>query len=190
MDRNVNIVILATFIGIFLSNLNSAPLPATEAEKSAYFLRVEYPKIKIYQTDVNGWSFSVDFYPHNAKCSEDLSEGGYFFFKIYENDGLWWNEYNDTTYHVWWCSKDSTVQHSYQVNIPLWMGPRNYRFKAELYWYHNNNSYLQDITSFTVSCVVFIHPRHQTAFSYLFVYLFTSISLSLYISCKRSSYIL
>lgn len=186
MDNNNLIVLMLTiFVCVLVNILSSAPLPLAQAEKGAYFTKVEHPRSKIYQANVKEWSFYMDLNVFNANCSGDLLDEAWFFLKVYVNDELWWNEYNDTTYHFWQCNKGSTVQLRYRANIPTWKKPNNYHLKVELYWYHNDTPYLQDTTSFVVSCVLFINLRHQIAFSYLSVYLLASIGLSLYLLGQR-----
>ena len=180
-NKNLIVLILTIFVCVLVNSLSSTQIVLARAEKGAHFTKVEYPRSKIYQTNVKEWSFYTDLNVSNANCSEDLLNEAWFFLKVYVNDELWWNEYNDTTHHFWRCSKDSTVQLRYRANIPTWMKPNNYQLKVELYWYHNDTPYLQDTTSFVVSCVLFINLRHQTAFSYLSVYLLASIGLSLYL---------
>lgn len=184
-NKNLIVLILTIFVFVLVNSLSSTQLVLAQAEKGAYFTEVEYPRSKIYQTNVQEWCFYMDLNVSNANCSEDLLDEAWFFLKVYLNDELLWNEYNDTTYHFWQCSNGSTVQLRYRANIPTWKKPNNYHLKVELYWHRNNTPYLQDTTSFEVSCVLFINLRHQTAFSYLSVYSLASIGLSLYLLSQK-----
>jgi hypothetical protein len=149
--------------------------------KSAYIAEVYYPESEVYQTFGNTWNFTLDLTVHNVECSDNASGQAWFFFKIYRNEEIWWDEYNNSTYKVWRCTVGGIQRRSYRVLIPTWEDPKDYDFKIELYWNHGDVFHLQDTTCFTVTCALLLDPKHQVVLAYLSIYSFVIIILSLYL---------
>jgi len=173
-----------TLIFLVVTILNGASSPRLmnpHGVKSAYIAEVYYPESEIYQADGNVWNFTVDLVVQNVNCSDNASGQASFFFKIYRNEEIWWNEYNDSTYKVWRCTVGRIQRRSYRVLIPTWEDPKDYDFKIELYWYHGDVFDLQDTTCFTVTCALLLDPKHQVVIAYLSIYSFVIIILSLYL---------
>ena len=164
-----------------LDGVNSLRLTNQDGVKSAYIAEVYYPESEIYQSSGNMWNFTVDLTVHNANCSGNVSGQASFFFKFYRNEEIWWNEYNDSASKVWQCNMGRIQRRSYRVLIPTWTGTKNYDFKIELYWYHEDIFDLQDTACFTVTCVLLLDPRHQFVIGYLSIYSFVIIVLSVYL---------
>jgi len=173
------------FFTVSLPNgVSSLCLTNSHGVKSAYFAEVYYPESEIYQAGGNAWNFTVGLTVHNAICSGNVSGQASFFFKFYRNEEIWWNEYNDSTYKVWQCNMGRMERRSYRVLIPTWMGSKNYDFKIELYWHHEDIFDLQDATCFTITCVLLVDPQHQFVIAYLSIYSFVIIILSLYLFAR------
>lgn len=149
--------------------------------KTAYIAEVYYPKSEIYQARGNVWNFTIDLTVHNADCSGNVLDEASFFFKFYRDEEIWWNEYNDSSYKFWQCNMGGIQRRSYRVLIPTWSGPKNYNFKIELYWYHDDIFDLRDVRCFTVTCMLLLDPQHQFVIGYLSIYSFVIILLSLYL---------
>lgn len=190
-----------TLIFLALNILNGASSPHLmnqHGAKCAYIEEVYYPESEIYQTSGNVWNFTVDLTVQNVNCSDGASGQASFFFKFYRDEEIWWNEYNDSTYQVWQCNVSGIQRLSYRFLIPTWMDPKNYDFKIELYWYREDVFELQDVTCFTITCVLLLDIRHQFVVAYLSIYSFVIIILSLYlvatgrikISAKRRRFML
>jgi len=175
-------VLTSIFLAVNILNGASSPhLMNPHGVKCAYIAEVYYPESEIYQTSGNVWNFTVDLTVQNVNCSGDASGQTSFFFKFYRNEEIWWNEYNDSTYKVWQCNTGRIQQRSYRFLIPTWMDPKNYDCKIELYWYHEDIFDLQDVTCFTITCVLLLDLRHQFVVAYLSIYSFVIIILSLYL---------
>lgn len=170
------VILTCICIGFVANSLNSMPSPNKKV-KDAYFTRVEYPKSKIYQ-DKNVWNFTVILTVYNVNCTVDNQRNASFFLKFNRDGEVSWNEYNDTAYKVWECNKGSTVRRGYILKIPTWRSPNTYNYKTELYWDYEGTSYLQDTTTFSVTCVLRDPPLQ--IFSYLSVYSFITTVLIIY----------
>lgn len=168
-------------IGFVANSLNSTP-PLNTKVKDVYFTRVEYPQSKIYQ-GMNVWNFNATFTVHNVNRTADSQGRASFFLKFYRDGEVSFDEYNDTIYKVWECNKGSMVRRCYIPSIPIWRGPNTYDYKIELYWYYEGTSYLQDTTTFSVTCV--LRDPHFHTFAYLSVYSFITIMLIIYFWATR-----
>ncbi len=186
-NRSCILLILPITMGILINSSNPMSPVNTQGGENAYFTKVEYPESKIYQANKDEWSYRVCFTVYNVNCAVDTSGRAWFFFKFYRNDELWWNEYNNTLYKTWQCNKSSTVRREYVGSIPVWRGPETHDFKIELYWDCEGTHCLQDTTSFTITCVLFIHSLllEIEAMSYLSVYSFIIIGLIFYLLLTR-----
>lgn len=176
--------ILLLMLAILTNSPNLMPKVNAQGAGDAYFTEVEYPKSKIYQADASAWRFTIELTVHNVNCSADIWGRAWFFFIIYKDGELSWNEYNDTTYKTWQCNKSTQVRARIAASIPTWSGPKTYNYKIELYWDYEGTPYLQDTTSFTITLALFIPPRESgciTTWSYLSFYSFVTIVLILYL---------
>lgn len=170
-------------LAIFISSSNLMSSQSDQGAGDAYFTSVEYPKSKIYQASEREWVFTLKFTVYNANCSVDTWGRAWFFFKIYQNGELWWDEYKNTTYGTWQCNRSSMVQRSLLERIPVWTGPKTYNFKIELYWDYEGVPYLQDTTALTITLAWFMYISRSstfqlTALSYLFFYSFITLMLA------------
>jgi len=168
-------------MGTFVSYSNHMSLAEAQETKGAYIKEVEYPKYKIHQKNDEVWSFQIEVVVDNIDCSNDGSEKALFFFKMYINDALWWNECNETSYRLWECTGGSTITRHYRISVPIWLGPNNHLFRIELYWYNNGTAYLQDAASFMVTCALRVSVHHQFPLAWLSLYILTIFLLSLYL---------
>jgi len=101
---------------------------AQDEEDDRLTLTVEY-KNKVYDGDSDKWNFTIA----NNNVPVDSTGKTRFFFKIYLDDSLLWNEYENTDYHTWNLSVGSTETRSYA--FPEWSGPAKHKIRIELYWY-------------------------------------------------------
>jgi hypothetical protein len=185
VKRKRHILLILTIFTSILSNNPNVMFLVKGQRGDAYFVRVEYPKSKIYQYNQDLWNFSVQPIVHNENCAVDDLGQAWFFFKFYRDGKLWWNEYNDSTYKVWRCNMGRTVLCGYRFLIPTWTGPKNYDFKIELYWDNKGTPHLLDTTPFSITCVLAVHPSYITVMSYEFVYSFATFLLLFYLLMTR-----
>jgi len=178
------LLILAIFTIIFSNNPNM--MTSLEGQKKdAYIKRVEYPESKIYQYNKEVWNFTVRPVVRNENCAVDDLGQAWFFFKFYQGDGLWWNEYNDTSYKVWQCDVNRTIRCNYAFVLPIWRGPNKYDFKIELYWDNKGTPHLLDSAFFSITCLLSVNPSHITVVSYLFIYSIATFLLLFYLLVTR-----
>ena len=99
---------------------------------------------------------------------------------MYADDELWLDEFKQTPYKTWNCSKGSTVSESY--NIVGWdtTQPVTHDMRIELYWYHNGTAVLEDTKSFTIDVTLHINLQHIIATGYLIAYIIACILLFSY----------
>jgi len=183
-NKNHFLLTSAIIIGILLYNQNVIPLAKGQGG-NAYFTKVEYPESKIYPANNDWWEFPVNLTIRNEDCTVGDSSRAWFFFKVYKDDELWWNEYNDTTYRTWWCDSESKVQRHYRFPIATWQGPNVYSFKIELYWDKSGTPYLLDVICLSVTCVLVVNLSYAAVFSYFFIYSLAVFLLLFYLLTTR-----
>jgi hypothetical protein len=183
-SRN-RVLLISTILTCIILNIQNVMLLAKGQGESAYFTKVEHPESKIYQTNIDWWNFLVNLTVYNVNCTVDESGRAWFFLKVYKDDELWWNEYNDTTYSSWQCDVESDVERHYRFPIATWQGPNVYNFKIELYWDERGTPHLLDTISFSITCVLAVHLSYITVFSYLFIYLLATFLLLCYLLISR-----
>ena len=155
-------------------------LATLKAKSGAYFLDIDYAA-EIPAGEADRWSFTV----RNENCGTPESGEAWFFLKIFIDDQLWWNEFNDTEYKIWRCDKGSTIKLTYIVAEWDEFTPRTHRVAVKLYYYYNNQSYLQDVRTFEVNVIVPMKISHLYAFSYMVLYIFSSLALLYYYIVRR-----
>ena len=143
--------------------------------QDAEFTNVSYlSKIPTGINDV--WTFTVK----NNNCPDNGPNASRFFMKVFADDGLILNEYNDTQYKTWPCKKDNTVSRNYRVNQWQAIRPATHDIRAELYWTDNSTFVLEDTTSFSISVTLYIPLQHIYATGCLAAYLIACAALFSY----------
>ena len=177
--KNLSILVLVFLVINFLSSASS--LLSMRSYEGAYITEAYYPLSEIHQeSGAREWNFTVSLVAHNVDCSENASGQAWFFFKIYRNEEVWWNEYNDSTHKVWSCDVGAKRRHNYEILTPTWIGAKKYEYKIELYWYDEGVSKLQDTTWFTITCVLLLDPLDRVVFAYMSLHLLVIIIIFLY----------
>lgn len=128
----LGVLAVLLFLGLSLTSFVSLG-DEQDVEKGVNFI-VEYNN-KIYDGDSDIWNFTV----HNGNITDDTEEA-WFFFKIYLDDSLLWDEYNDTHHQIWQCNKGTTVTRNY--TFPNWNGPAMHKVRIELYWHKDGSHQL------------------------------------------------
>ena len=168
---------------VLVSILFCMPLATLKAKSGAYFLDIDYIA-EIPAGKADRWSFTV----RNENCGAPESGEAWFFLKIFIDDQLWWNEFNDTEYKIWRCDKGSTIRLTYIVAEWDEFTPRTHKVAVKLYYYYNNQSYLQDVKTFEVNVTVSMKISHLYAFSYMVLYIFSSLALLYYYIMRRERF--
>ncbi|MFQ5822288.1 MAG: hypothetical protein ACE5I5_20120 [Candidatus Heimdallarchaeota archaeon] len=107
-----------------------------DGEEDLVKFKVEYNKV-ISIGDSDTWNFIV----HNINCTADSNGTILFFFKIYLDNSLLWDEYDNTTYQTWELSVGSTTTRNY--TFPVWSDPvAKHKIRIELYWYKDGTPIL------------------------------------------------
>jgi len=158
-------------------------LATLKAKSGAYFLDIDYAA-EIPAGEADRWSFVV----RNENCGTSESGEAWFFLKIFVDDQLWWNEFNDTEYKIWRCDKGSTIKLTYIVAEWNEFTPRTHKVAVELYYYYNNQSYLQDVRTFEVNVTVPMMISHLYAFSYMVLYIFSSLAFLYYYIVRKEGF--
>jgi hypothetical protein len=174
--RHANIPILVMFLSVFfLVLITAAPAKSETGNQDARFTSVTYnPRILAQTTDI--WTFSI----HNANCPGNGQNASQFFLIMYLENVQWLNEYNDTQYRTWSCSRGNTVTRNFKIEGWLTLRPTTYDLRVELYWNANGTAYLEDTTSFTIAVMVHISLQNILATSYFVAYLIACLSLFSY----------
>ena len=151
------------------------PAKSETGNQDARFTRVTYnPKILAQTKDT--WTFSI----YNANCSEDGQNASRFFLIMYLDNAQWLNEYNDTQYRTWPCSKGNTVTRNFKFDGWQTLRPTTNDLRVELYWNNNGTVYLEDTTSLTITVMVHVSLQNILATSYLVAYLIVCLLLFSY----------
>jgi hypothetical protein len=151
-----------------------SPLSEGQNEADASFVAAKYnTKVHSYSSEV--WNFTV----HNANCFGNDGGEAQFFFNIYLDGSLWFDEYNGTVHRTWPCGVGKTVSHAY---LKFWpeTQPFTHDLRVELYWFYNGTSRLEDTLSFRTSVAVPVSLQHIIPTSYLAVYLMACALLLTY----------
>jgi hypothetical protein len=184
IEKTMNGKSLSVLVLVFLLVnilIGASSLLSMRSYEGAYITEAYYPSSEICQEHgAREWNFTVGLVVNNVDCSDNASGQAWFFFKIYRNEEIWWDEYNDSTHKVWSCDVGAKRHHDYKILIPTWVGPKNHEFKIELYWYNDDVSKLQDITRFTVTCVLLLDPLDRIVFAYMSLCLFVIVTMFLY----------
>ena len=171
-----SIHVIAASVALLCVFVALAYLPFSEGqnEGDASFVAAKYKtKVHSYTTEV--WNFTV----HNANCLENDGGEAQFFFDIYTDGSLWFDEYNNTARRTWPCGVGKTVSHTYLKDWPE-MQPFTHELEVRLYWFHNGTSQLEDTLAFSTSVVVPVSLQHIIPTSYLAVYLIACALLLAY----------
>jgi len=171
------------FLSILSLCLGGVIASVAGESKGVFIEQITYDESKLYPTERYTWKINVEIIVNNNLCP-NTSREDLFFFKLYVDNSLWWNEYNDTDYKFWNCSRNSTVTRKYIIKIPTWLGANYHLFRIELFRYDNITGiiYFEDEVSFMTICVLQVNLRHQTPLSYLSIYAFTIFISSVYLS--------
>ena len=177
--KKLNSIFLVAFFSFFIV-LNVAVPARSEAEqKNANFVKVTYtPRILAGAKDT--WTFVI----YNANCSENEHNTARFFLKLYSDDELLLNEYNDTQYKTWLCNKTGTATRNYSIIGWQAIRPTSHNLRAQLYSVDNDSFSLEDTTTFTIDIMVHIPLQHIYATGYFAAYLIACFVLFAYIYVK------
>lgn len=127
-----SIIVVLIIVGLSVDNFSTF---GNEQEETVNFI-VESAN-KVYDGDTNTWNFTVT----NYNVTADSDGKTLFFFKIYSNDKLLWNEYEATDYRTWQLDLGSTIKRNY--TFPRWNGPAKYKIKIQLYSFQDGTPNLE-----------------------------------------------
>lgn len=100
-----------------------------DADEGEYVrFTIEY-RNRVYDGDSDIWNFTVA----NIDLPADSNGQTLFYFRIYLDGDLLWDEFNDTVYGTWQLSKGTTATKNYAFSA--WKGPSRHKVRIELYWY-------------------------------------------------------
>lgn len=169
----VSMSLITLFVLMNYPNLTSSP--NAEGARGAFFTQVEYPATA-YEGKDSVWNLTI----YNKNCTTNGEGNASFFFKFHLDGDPWWNEYNNTDYKTWQCSRGSSVTRLYIISTWNTAKPVNHELKIELHRYNGSVSQLQDVASFPIS--VAIHAEHSNLMisSYITVYLIAIFLLGFY----------
>ena len=168
------VLILFSLLSIFAA-LSWTCNAQSQDQRDATIIQSEHSdNIRTGNSDT--WSFTV----HNWNCSDNTYGSAKFFFEIYVDGSLFFDEYNSTTNRIWNCSEGQSVTQSYLLTGWSATRPISHDVNVDLYWYKNGAAILEDSTKFKVDVTVVIPLQHIYASSYLAAYVIACFLLLAY----------
>ena len=172
--KNLAILTLTTLSCLLIFLTFSLPVLA-QSGQNAKITNVQYAPI-IHSGNGDTWTLTI----HNPDRVGDNQTAARFYFEVEIDGGIFFDEYNSSTYQTWPCNVSQSVSHHYQTNIWTVTRPETHEVTVKLYWFSQGVAHLEDTVSFSIGISMLVPLQHVLVVGYLAIYLIGGFLLFAY----------